>query len=142
MPSKSDYYELLGVTRSVNAEDIKRAFRKLAMQHHPDKNPDDDKAHHKFREISEAYQVLSDDQKRAAYDRFGHAAFERGGAGGFDFGGGFSDILNEVCGEFMSAAGTRGFSENMMSGRDVRHDADISLEEAFTGMEKTINITT
>src|SRR4051812_36448334 len=106
---KQDYYETLGVARGANAEDLKKAYRKLAMQFHPDRNPGDQKAEQRFKDISEAYDVLKDDQKRAAYDRFGHAAFQNGsgngrGAGGFEFGfgqGGFADIFDEMFGEFM-----------------------------------------
>ena len=88
---KADYYELLGVAKNASAEDIKKAYRKLAMQYHPDRNPGNHEAEHKFKEISEAYQVLCDDQRRAAYDRYGHAAFEQAAAvsAGFEFGAGF-----------------------------------------------------
>lgn len=145
--AKADYYELLSVTRDADGETIKRSYRKLAMQYHPDKNPGDAAAEAKFKQLNEAYQVLSDDEKRAAYDRFGHRAFEQGGgAGGFDFGfgggfpGGLSDILNEVFGEFMDAgASGRGGAAR---GRDVRYDVEIELEEAFKGAEKTINVVT
>jgi molecular chaperone DnaJ len=142
--TKVDYYQLLGVERTANGETIKRAYRKLAMEHHPDRN-NGPEAEKKFREISEAYQVLSDDQKRAAYDRYGHAAFEQAGAGGFDFGGGFpgglSDILNEVLGEFMNAGGqARGGTSAGNRGRDVRYDLEITLEEAYKGVEKTLNV--
>ena len=114
--AKQDYYELLGVSRTASADDLKKAYRKLAMQYHPDRNPGDAAAELKFKEISEAYDVLRDDDKRAAYDRFGHAAFEgggRGGAGGagggfdFNFASGFADIFDEVFGEFMGG-GRRG----------------------------------
>src|SRR5476651_238442 len=102
--AKQDFYALLGVQRGASAEDIKKAYRKLAMQHHPDRNPGDKAAEHKFKELSEAYEVLKDDQKRAAYDRFGHAAFENGGAGPAEGGfgaDGFADIFDEMFGEFM-----------------------------------------
>src|SRR3954471_16036594 len=106
---KRDYYETLGVEKSANPEAIKKAFRKLAMECHPDRNPGDKSAEQKFKELNEAYDVLKDDQKRAAYDRFGHAAFEnggmgRGGAGGAGFAAGgfdFTDIFDEMFGEFM-----------------------------------------
>src|SRR5215469_8544672 len=108
--AKQDFYELLGVQRNATPDDLKKAYRKLAMQWHPDRNPGDKAAEQKFKEISEAYEILKDDQKRAAYDRFGHAAFEGGGAGrpGGDFGfaGGFADIFDEMFGEFMG--GRRG----------------------------------
>src|SRR5271155_6138836 len=86
--AKQDFYEMLGVARGASADEMKKAYRKLAMQHHPDRNPGDKKAEEKFKELSHAYDILSDEQKRAAYDRFGHAAFQGGGAGGFHPGGG------------------------------------------------------
>src|ERR1700723_4579151 len=97
--AKQDYYVILGVERGASAEELKRAYRKLAMQHHPDRNPDNPKAEAKFKELNEAYDVLKDDQKRATYDRFGHAAFENGGqaAGG----AGLGDIFDQMFGEFM-----------------------------------------
>ncbi|HQF31324.1 MAG TPA: DnaJ domain-containing protein, partial [Hyphomicrobiales bacterium] len=104
--AKADYYDLLGVSKSADEKEIKSAFRKLAMQYHPDRNPGDDAAEHKFKEINEAYEVLKDADKRAAYDRFGHAAFDQ--SGGFGPGGGFgndfsssmSDIFDDLFGEF------------------------------------------
>src|ERR1043165_8629078 len=103
--AKQDYYATLGVAREAGGEDLKKAYRKLAMQFHPDRNPGDKQAEAKFKEISEAYDILKDDQKRAAYDRYGHAAFEQGGGGfggGFDFsaGGGLGDIFEQMFGEF------------------------------------------
>src|SRR3954469_6164044 len=98
--AKRDFYEILGVSKAADAEEMKRAYRKLAMQFHPDRNAGDKSAEQKFKDISEAYDVLKDDQKRAAYDRFGHAAFENGGGGpgfaGGGFSGGFADIFEEV----------------------------------------------
>ena len=108
--AKQDYYATLGVARDAGAEDLKKAYRKLAMQLHPDRNPGDKQAEARFKELNEAYDVLKDDQKRAAYDRFGHAAFEQGGPGagahGFDFGGagGLGDIFDQMFGEFMGGA--------------------------------------
>src|ERR1700761_9556691 len=103
--AKQDLYEILGVAKTASADDLKKAYRKLAMQHHPDRNPGDKKAEEKFKEISHAYDVLSDEQKRAAYDRFGHAAFNQGGAGsggpggaGFDFSSSFADIFEDLFG--------------------------------------------
>lgn len=150
MATKTDYYELLSVSRNANGDEVKRAYRKLAMQYHPDKNPGDKTAEVKFREITEAYQILSDDQKRAAYDRYGHAAFEQGGMGGagmggFDFNGfpgGLSDILNEVFGEMMGGGGGRASSTGAQRGNDVRYDLELTLEEAFKGVEKEIKVST
>src|ERR1700679_1920897 len=108
--SKADYYHLLGVAKTCNADELKKAYRKLAMQYHPDRNPGNKDAEHKFKEISEAYQVLSDYERRAAYDRYGHAAFQQGGggsAGGFEFASGFADIFDEMFGEILSG-GRRG----------------------------------
>src|SRR6516225_11440868 len=109
--AKQDFYETLGVSKSASADELKRAYRKLAMQYHPDRNAGDKGAEQKFKDLNEAYDVLKDDQKRAAYDRFGHAAFEQGGGRGpGDFGfaaGGFADIFDEMFGEFMGG-GRRG----------------------------------
>jgi molecular chaperone DnaJ len=142
--SKQDYYDLLGVKRDALAEDIKKAYRKLAMQFHPDRNPGDASAEQKFKEINEAYDVLKDEQKRSAYDRFGHAAFEQGGgnragggAGDFGFGSGFSDIFDEMFGEFMGG-GRRGQATGR--GNDLRYNMEISLEEAFAGKSATITV--
>ena len=108
--AKQDYYDLLGVGRSADADELKRAYRNQAKQHHPDRNPGDSAAEQKFKEVSEAYEVLSDDQKRAAYDQFGHAAFEHasGGPGGaeFGFGSSFADVFDDLFGDFMG--GRRG----------------------------------
>src|SRR4051812_41489125 len=144
--AKQDYYETLGVARAASADDIKKAYRKLAMQCHPDRNPGDKKAEQRFKELSEAYDVLKDDQKRAAYDRFGHAAFEhgangfgRGGSGDFGFaGGGFADIFDEMFGEFMGTRrGTRA-----AQGADLRYNLEITLEEAFKGKQAQIRVAT
>src|SRR6058998_2892089 len=136
--AKQDFYDILGVSRSANADELKRAYRKLAMQHHPDRNPGDKSADQKFKELNEAYDVLKDDQKRAAYDRFGHAAFENGGAGpggggfGFANAGGFADIFDEMFGEFMG--GQRG-GQGQGRGSDLRYNLEITLEEAFKGKQ-------
>ena len=142
--AKQDYYELLGVARSAGPDDLKKAYRKLAMQHHPDRNPGDKSAEQRFKDINEAYDVLKDDQKRAAYDRFGHAAFESGGPGGprpggfdFNFGTGFADIFDEMFGEFMGGRRGRG---NAGRGADLRYNLEITLEEAFAGKSATLRV--
>lgn len=140
-----DYYELLGVNKGASEADLKAAYRKLAMKYHPDRNPGDKEAEHKFKEISQAYDVLKDADKRAAYDRFGHAAFEGGaggagpGAAGFDFSN-FSDIFDDLFGDFMG--GRRGGGGGTGRGADLRYNLEISLEEAFNGKQEKINITT
>jgi len=143
-----DYYEALGVARDADKDEIKRAYRKLAMKYHPDRNPDDKSAEAKFKEISEAYDVLKDEQKRAAYDRYGKAAFENGGAGPGGFGGGgggfggFSDIFEEMFGDFMSGGGQRGGQGGAVRGNDLRYNMEISLEEAFSGTTEEISVST
>ena len=142
--SKRDYYEVLGVARSCTDVELKAAFRKLAMQHHPDRNPGDKGCEHRFKEINEAYDVLKDGDKRAAYDRFGHAAFEHGGMGGgahgfgADFGSTFADIFEGIFG--MGSARGRGTGRER--GSDLRYNMEISLDEAFTGKTAQIRIPT
>jgi molecular chaperone DnaJ len=142
--AKQDFYEMLGVARGASADDLKKAYRKLAMQYHPDRNPGDKAAEHKFKEVSEAYDVLKDDQKRAAYDRFGHAAFEnggggaRGGAGDFGFASGFADIFDEMFGGL--GGGRRGQTD--ARGSDLRYNLEVSLEEAFKGSTAQIRVPT
>ncbi|MBN8530508.1 MAG: molecular chaperone DnaJ [Alphaproteobacteria bacterium] len=146
--AKRDFYELLGVSKGVSAEELKKAYRKLAMQYHPDKNPGDKAAEQKFKEISEAYDVLKDDQKRAAYDRYGHGAFEGGmgggaGAGGFDFNSsGFSDIFEDLFGEFMGGRRGGGQGGGTSRGSDLRYNMQISLEDAYKGKQETVRVTT
>ena len=146
--AKRDYYELLGVLKNASADEVKKAFRKLAMQHHPDRNPDDKSAEQKFKDVNEAYDVLKDEQKRAAYDRFGHAAFEGGrGPGGnpgdFGFAQGFADIFDEMFGDFMGGRGGGGRREqNNSRGDDVRYNLEITLDDAFKGRQTTIRVPT
>jgi len=139
--AKRDYYEVLGVGRDATEEDLKRAYRKLAMQYHPDRNHGDDKAEGRFKEVSEAYDILKDGEKRAAYDRFGHAAFENGGAGPggspFGQGGGFEDIFEEMFGRFGGRSGGR---QSSGRGADLRQEVQITLEEAFAGTKTTIRV--
>jgi len=150
--AKQDYYETLGVDRGADEKALKSAYRKLAMKYHPDRNPDDAAAEAKFKEVNEAYDVLKDANKRAAYDQFGHAAFENGGpggagGGGFDFGGGgFADIFDEMFGDFMGGGG-RGQAGNRgragaARGSDLRYNMQISLEDAFKGRETQIRVPT
>ena len=138
--AKADYYETLGVQRGASPDDIKKAYRKLAMDHHPDRNPGDKAAEQRFKDASEAYDILKDDQKRAAYDRFGHQAFENGGGGGRgpgDFGfSSFSDIFEEMFG-----GAARGASQQQPGrGSDLRYNLEISLEDAFRGNAATIRV--
>jgi molecular chaperone DnaJ len=141
--AKTDFYEILGVTRTANEAELKGAFRKAAMQCHPDRNPGDRAAEAKFKELNEAYQCLSDGQKRAAYDRFGHAAFEQGGQGGMGdgFGSSMSDIFDDLFGDMMgrSRGGRSGGRER---GSDLRFNLDITLEDAYRGKTATVNIPT
>ena len=141
MAQKRDYYEILGVSRDASEEEIKKAYRKLAMKHHPDRNPGDRIAEERFKEASEAYQVCSDPERRSQYDRFGHAAFDqRSGFGGFDFSAsGFEDIFSDIFGDFLG--GGRGRSRTRARrGDDLRYDLTIKFEEAILGTEKVISI--
>lgn len=144
--AKQDYYATLGVQRDASGDDLKKAYRKLAMQFHPDRNPGDKQAEARFKEVSEAYEILKDEQKRAAYDRYGHAAFEQGGGagpfgGGFDFsGGGLGDIFDQMFGEFMG--GRRGGPGRARAGNDIRHSMEIDLAEAFTGIKVPLRVPT
>ncbi|GGH08142.1 chaperone protein DnaJ [Alsobacter metallidurans] len=143
--AKTDYYELLEVSRTATETELKSAFRKLAMKHHPDKNPGDKQAEAKFKELNEAYQVLSDGQKRAAYDRFGHAAFENGGGGGPGFGNDFAssmaDIFEDLFGDFSSRGG-RQQPNGRERGSDLRYNLEITLEEAYAGKTATLKVPT
>ena len=141
--AKIDYYEVLSVTRECGEQELKTAYRKLAMQYHPDRNPDNPDAEERFKQASEAYQVLSDPQKRAAYDRYGHAGVT--GAGGFE--GGFpggvdlGDIFGDFFGEMFNASGGRGGrATRAQRGRDIRYDLTIDFEEAVFGKETTVTV--
>ena len=148
--AKKDYYEVLGVGKSASKDEIKSAYRKLALKYHPDRNKGDKASEEKFKEASEAYHVLSDDKRKANYDQFGHAAFQGGQGGGFqgfedfDFSSSFSDIFDDFFGDFMGgSSGGRGrrSSNRYTKGNDLRYDLTISLEDAFKGLDKNIQFT-
>ena len=152
--AKRDFYEVLGVSKGASQDEIKKAYRKKAVQFHPDKNPDDKTAEDKFKEVGEAFEILSDDQKRAAYDQMGHAAFQGGGGGGGGFHGGAVDpfdLFNQVFGggggggggifEQFFGGGQSRDSSGAQRGSDLRYDMEIKFEEAVLGCEKKISIT-
>ncbi len=140
--SKNDYYEVLGVTKTTDPASIKSSYRKLAMKYHPDKNPGDKDAEKKFKEISEAYEVLSNPEKKEAYDTYGHDAFSQSGGPGFSEGfggfGSFSDIFDDFFGDF----GGRAAPKRDQRGQDLKYEIEIDLREAFTGIKKEINFDT
>jgi len=135
-----DYYEILGADKNTSESELKKKFRKLAMQYHPDKNQGDKEAEAKFREIGQAYEVLKDPEKKAAYDRYGHAAFEgnSAGPGGPGGAGGFSDIFEDLFGDFMGGGGQR----QSQRGADLRFNIDLDFVEAYSGLQKDIKINT
>ena len=144
--AKRDYYDVLGVQKNSSPEQIKAAYRKLAVKHHPDKNPGDKSSEEKFKEAGEAYHVLSDKERKQNYDNFGHAAFEngaggRGGFGNFDFSSHFSDIFEDFFGDFGGGGGRRSKKSNFR-GSDLRYDLSITLEEAYTGKKQDIKFST
>jgi molecular chaperone DnaJ len=138
--AKRDYYDVLGVQRGVGETELKAAFRKLAMKHHPDRNPGDKDCEHRFKEVNEAYEVLRDPEKRAAYDRFGHAAFE-GGAGVAGFGADFASTFADIFDDFFGMGGRRGRS-GRERGADLRYNMEITLEEAYYGKTAQVRIPT
>lgn len=140
--SKRDYYEVLGVNRDASDEEIKKAYRKLAMKHHPDRNPDNPKAEEHFKEAKEAYEILCDGQKRAAYDQYGHAGVEHGAGMGGGFGGaggGFADAFGDIFGDIFGGGRAR---SNVYRGADLQYNLEISLEEAARGTDTKIRIPT
>lgn len=147
--AKKDYYEVLGLKKGASEQDIKRAYKRLASKHHPDKNQGSKEAEEKFKEIQEAYEVLGDSEKRAMYDQYGHQAFEQGGFGGAGGGfggfggggfGGFEDIFSEMFGGGFGGGGGR--RQRVVRGDDLRYDIEITLEEAVKGVKKDIRIQT
>lgn len=143
--SKRDYYEILGVSRTSSDAELKAAYRKLAMQHHPDRNPGDAACEHRFKELSEAYDVLKDGDKRAAYDRFGHAAFEQGGGGAHGFGADFAHTFSDIFEDLFGMSGGRrggGRGQGRERGSDLRYNMEIGLEEAFAGKTAQMRVPT
>ena len=138
--AKRDYYKILDVEKTASEADIKKAYRRLAMKFHPDRNPDDPDAEHRFKECKEAYEVLADARKRSVYDQFGHAGLEGGRGGGFSAGEAFGDIFGEMFGDIFSG-GQRGRSQ-VFRGADRRYDLEIDLEQAVFGTETEIRIPT
>jgi len=140
--AKRDYYEVLGVKREASEDDIKKSYRKLAMQYHPDRNPDNPKAEERFKEAKEAYEVLCDPERRAAYDRFGHAGVEAhaGAAGAGGFSGGFADAFGDIFSEIFGGGGRA--RSNVYRGADLRYNLEITLEDAARGAETKIRIPT
>ena len=146
--AKRDYYDVLGIARGASADEIKRAYRTKAKSMHPDLNPDCKVSEGEFKEVNEAYDCLKDPQRKAAYDRFGHAAFDGGGFGGFgggrggqgDFGAAFADVFEDLFGEFVGGRQGGGGRARAARGQDLRYNLRVTLEEAFQGLDKTITV--
>lgn len=141
--AKRDFYDVLGVAKNASDDDIRKAYRKLAMKYHPDRNPDSKEAEDKFKEVKEAYEMLSDAEKRAAYDRFGHAGVDPNAAAGAGMGGGaggFADAFGDIFGEIFGAAGRRGGGPQVYRGADLKYSLEISLEQAANGFDTEIRI--
>lgn len=150
--AKRDYYEVLGISKGANADEIKKAYRTKAKELHPDRNADNPNAESQFKEVNEAYDCLKDADKKAAYDRYGHAAFEGGMGGGRpgggfsggqgDFASAFSDVFDDLFGDFMGGRGGGGGRQRAARGADLRYNLSVTLEEAYNGLQKTINVPT
>ena len=145
--SKRDYYEVLGLSKGASADEIKKGYRRKAKELHPDRNTSDPSAESKFKEANEAYDVLRDPERKAAYDRFGHAAFEGGMGGGGgqrqgDFSSAFSDVFDDLFGDFMGGGQRGGGRSRASRGSDLRYNLEISLEDAYSGLQKSINVPT